>query len=329
MWAAVIILAQVFGPPQPGGQQDLDLCTGKTKSSREESIPACHRVVSKEVLDKKSIGKAYLLLARWADQPAGAISYLDQAIAQDPENGDYYGERGFQYHLLSDYDRALSEYEKGLALKSDSSYTHFVRALTFARKGEDARALADLDEAITIEPKHPEYYTNKAEIYLRQGATSEALAALDQGLKVKTDHANSYNVKAEVYRKLGDSDGELAALARLIALEPKLQRGLFQRALLYERLGRFDLAISDYDALLALDPDGNFYRERRAALLKSREESAPPPVPAVVVGDAPGKNKETSRGEAPLKKADRNAAALECRVYVPGANLTVAVPCAK
>ena len=142
MWAALIILAQVFGSPQPGGQQDLDLCTGKTKSSREESIPACHRVVSKGVLDKISVGKAYLLLARGAHKPGGAISYLNQTIAQDPENGDYYRERGFQYHLLSDYDRALSEYETALALKPGSSYTYFVRALTFTRKGEDARARA-------------------------------------------------------------------------------------------------------------------------------------------------------------------------------------------
>ena len=59
MWAALIILAQIFGPSQPGGQQDFDLCTGKTKSTREKSIAACQRVTFKEVLDKQSIGAAY------------------------------------------------------------------------------------------------------------------------------------------------------------------------------------------------------------------------------------------------------------------------------
>ena len=329
MWAALIILAQVFGPPQPGGQQDLDLCTGKTKSSREESIPACHRVVSNEVLDKKSVGKAYLLLARWADKPGGAISYLDQAIAHDPENGDYYGERGFQYHLLSDYDRALSEYETALALKPDSSYTHGVRAFTLEQKGDDAGALADLDKAIGIEPQEYAFYTSKADIYLRQGNNSAALAALDQGLKFNPDRVEIYSAKAEIYRKIGDEKGELAALNRLIEFKPG-ETGLFHRALTYERLGKLDLAITDYDALLALNPNGKFYRERRAALVKAREESAAPPVPAVVVDDAPGQSKEPARGAAPLKKADRNAApTLECRVYVPGANLTVAIPCAK
>ena len=58
MWVTLIILAQVFGPPQAGGQGDFDLCTGKTKGSREQSIAACHRVTFKEVLDKKSLGTA-------------------------------------------------------------------------------------------------------------------------------------------------------------------------------------------------------------------------------------------------------------------------------
>ena len=329
MWAALIILAHIFGPPQAGGQQDFELCTGKTKSTREESIAACHRVTFKEVLDKKSIGKAYLLLARWADKPAGAISYLDQAIAQDPENGDYYGERGFQYHLLGDYDRALSEHETALALNPDSSYTYGVRAFTLEQKGDDAGALADLDRAIAIEPQEYAFYTSKADIYLRQGDTSAALAALDQGLKFNPDRVEIYSAKAEIYRKIGDAKGELAALNCLIEFKPG-ETGLLHRALTYERLGRLDLAIADYDALLALDPHGKFYRERRAALLKARDEGAAPPVPAVVVGDAPGKSKEPARGAAPLKKADRNAApALECRVYVPGADLTVSVPCAK
>ena len=253
MWAALIILAHIFGPPQAGGQQDFELCTGKTKSTREESIAACHRVTFKEVLDKKSIGKAYLLLARWADKPAGAISYLDQAIAQDPENGDYYGERGFQYHLLGDYDRALSEHETALALNPDSSYTYGVRAFTLEQKGDDAGALADLDRAIAIEPQEYAFYTSKADIYLRQGDTSAALAALDQGLKFNPDRVEIYSAKAEIYRKIGDAKGELAALNRLIEFKPG-ETGLLHRALTYERLGRLDLAIADYDALLALDP---------------------------------------------------------------------------
>jgi len=319
MWAALIILAQIFGPPQPGGQQDFDVCTGKTENTPlEESIAACHRVVSKEVLDKKSIGEAYYTLAGGLD-PAKAISYLDQAIAHDPENGDYYGERGFEYHRLKDYDRALSEYEKALALNPRSSLAYSARARTLVEKGDDAGALADLDRAIAI-AQEPFLYTNKAEIYLRQGDTSAALAALDQGLKLNPDHAQFFQDKADVYRKLGDTKQEEAALTRLIALKPKEQLGILLRAFLYEKLGKADLAIADYDSLLGFDPDHKFYRERRAELLALKGGAPAGPAPKVIdaAGDAP-----------PATKAEDAAPELECRVYVPGAGITVSVRCAK
>ena len=319
MWAALIILAQVFGSSQPGGQQDFDVCTGKTESTPlEESIAACHRVVSKEVLDKKSIGEAYYTLAGGLD-PAKAISYLDQAIAQDPENGDYYGERGFEYHRLKDYDRALSEYEKALALNPRNP-PYLARAFTLVEKGDDAGALADLDRAIAIK-QEPFLYTNKAEIYLRQGRTSEALAALDAGITGDPKYVDLYYTKAEVYRTLGDNAGELAAFNRMLALQPQDRRALLGRALLYEKLRKPDLAIADYDTLFTLAPDEKFFRERRAKLAEMIAGGPEVPAPSIV---------EPGPDAPPAKKASRKRTSeLECRVYVPAANLTVSVPCAK
>ena len=121
-----------------------------------------------------------------------------------------------------------------------------------------------------------------------------------------------------MYRKLGDAKGEEAALTRLIALKPKDQYGILLRAFLYEKLGKADLAIADYDSLLGLDPDHKFYRERRAELLALKGGVPAGPAPKVIdaAGDAP-----------PATKAEDAPPELECRVYVPGANITVSVRC--
>lgn len=327
MWAALIILAQVLGPPQAGGQEDFDLCRGVTKGSQEETSAACHRVTANQVLSKKYIAAAYAILGLSAgnfptSNHAAAITYFTHAIAVDPDTADYYEQRGFHYSLLKDNDRALADFEKGLALKPDSARIFFVRALTLKEMGEDAHALADLDRAIALEPQEPTYYSIKAKIYLRQGKTAEALAMLDQGIAIKPDNAQFFQDKAEVYRKLGDAKGEEAALTRLIALEPKGEGGLIMRALVYEQLGKPDLALADYEALLAKSPDDAFYRKRRAALLEQKAGAPAAPAPRVIdpAGDAP-----------PAKKAAEGASPqeLDCRVYVPSAGITVSVPCAK
>ena len=142
MWAALIVIAQVLAAPLSGGQEDFDLCRGMTKGTREESIAACHRVITHQALGKKYIAAAYSILASFADNPAGAITNMDQAIALDPDIPYYYEQRGFQYSLLNDNDRALADFEKGLTLKPDDARIFFVRALTFKSMGEDTRALA-------------------------------------------------------------------------------------------------------------------------------------------------------------------------------------------
>ena len=152
---------------------------------------------------------------------------------------------------------------------------------------------------------------------------------LDQGIAIKPDHAQFFKDRADVYRKLGDAKGEEAALTRLIALKPKEQHGILLRAFLYEKLGKPDLAIADYDALLALAPD-KFYLERRTALLEAKGGAPAGPAPKVIdpAGDGPPV-KKAANGAPPAKKAEDAATELECRVYVPGAAITVAVRCAK
>ena len=218
-------------------------------------------------------------------------------------------ERGFQFSLLKDNDRALADYEKGLALKPDSARIFFKRALTFKEMGEDARALADLDRAIALEPQEPTYYSIKAQIYLRQGKTAEALAMLDQGIAIKPDHAQFFQDKGEVYRKLGDTKQEEAALTRLIALKPKGELGILLRAFLYEKLGKADLAIADYDALLALDPSpkNQFSRERRDLLAAAKGGSPAPPAPKVV---EPSDDSTAKKSEP---RPTRSSAACTCR----------------
>lgn len=320
MWAALIILAQLAGAPQPGGQPDLALCTGETQSEREQSIAACHRVVSNHVLDNKKVAHAYLILSRWASEPADAIPHLDQAIALDPDQAQLWGERGFQYHMLANYDRALADYEKALEIDPRNYYTLQMRAFTYQRRGEDARALADLDRAIAVDAKPPYAYTTKAEILAKQGKPSEALAVLDQGLVFNPHHSQIFQDKAKIFRERGDGDGELKALNGMLEFDPKSQLALLLRAMLYERLGKRALAIADYESILALNPSDKFSRERRDRLAAA-QDGGPAVAPPKVVEPGEGKGaKKSKRGAAPE---------LECRVYVPGAGITVSVACAK
>ena len=318
MWLAMIVITQTLAASPAGGEEDFKLCN---TGGREQSIAACQRVGDARILDAKSVGRAFVMLARWANDPNNAIPYLQKAIEAEPENGDTYGELGFQHHLLGDYDRALASYEAGLERKPDSTYTLLVRALTWTNKGDGTRALADLDRAIAIEPKVV-FYKVKAETLLRQGRNAEALATVEEGLKQDPKYTDLLYARAEIHRKTGDAAGELAALDRMLELVPHHIPALICRALLHERMSKPDRAIADYDALIALQPGEKFYADRRAELSQGKASGAAVPAPQVV-DEPPAAPSKVKRGAADARPAR------DCRVYIAAAALTVSVPCGK
>jgi tetratricopeptide (TPR) repeat protein len=314
MWAILIILAQI-GASQPGGPEDFELCKGRQDRSLEELDAACSRVIDDKLLDHASLAEAYRIRAIRADDAGRAIGYLDQAIALNPNNSTYYSDRGIRYGEKRDYNRAFADYDKALSVDPGDAYVYGARALTLFQKGDFARALADIDRAISMEPKEVIFPKLRGDIHVGQGDTQAAIADYDRAIEVDPKNLDAYRETAQIYHKRGDIEAEVGVLNRLINVAPADQYALFLRALAYEKLRKLDLAMKDYDALVALYPSNQFYNERRDELRKAKTGGGAPPVAPVVVDE------KSAQGVA--KKE------VDCRVFVPGANLTVVVPCAK
>jgi len=302
---------------------DFEICKGNRGGSLEEMIAACTRVIDNEVLDPASLAEAYRIQAIRAEADR-AIGYLDQAIALNPNNSTYYSDRGIKYGEKGDYDRALADYDKALSVDPGDAYVYGSRALTLFQKGDFARALADIDRAISMEPKEVFFPKLKGDIHAGHGDTQAAIVSYDRAIEVDPKKLDAYHAKAEIYHKRGDTDAEVGVLSRLVDVAPADPYGLFLRALAYEKLRKLDLALKDYDALVALDPSNQFYNERRDRLRIAKISGGPPPVAPVVVDEKP-----SAKGAARLPDAAKESERTDCRVFVPGANLTVVVPCAK
>jgi tetratricopeptide (TPR) repeat protein len=222
---------------------------------------------------------------------------------------------------------ALADYEKALIVQPDDAYVYASRALTLSQKG---RAIADVDKAISIEPKEPFFPKLKGDIHARHGDAQAAIASYDWAIELDPKSNGVYSDEADIYPKLGDTEREVAVLTRLIVVAPADQHGLFLRALAYEKLGKLDLAMKDSDALVVLNPSNQVYTERRDRLRKPKDGAGPLPVPPVVVDEAPPAKSVAQSPEAPApKEAERTPSKLNCCVFVPGANLTISVPCTK
>jgi tetratricopeptide (TPR) repeat protein len=64
----------------------------------------------------------------------------------------FYGFRGFAYENKGEWDRAIADYTKAIALEPKGASAYFSRGLAYETKGDKEKAIADLRKALEIRP---------------------------------------------------------------------------------------------------------------------------------------------------------------------------------
>lgn len=86
-----------------------------------------------------------------------AIAAIDEALRLQPNDPMLYLERGQRIMLIYEWDRALADYDRAIALAPDLPEAYYYRALLYASvpEGLDARraAIADLERYLTLAPE--------------------------------------------------------------------------------------------------------------------------------------------------------------------------------
>jgi 3-oxoacyl-[acyl-carrier protein] reductase len=94
-----------------------------------------------------------------ADQIRKARGHAD-AISSDLAKPDgahqeeHYA-HGFVYRAKADYDQAIADFSRAIALNPNSALAHYDRGLAYRAKADYDQANADFNRAIEIDPKMP------------------------------------------------------------------------------------------------------------------------------------------------------------------------------
>ncbi|MFC8672961.1 tetratricopeptide repeat protein [Streptomyces griseorubiginosus] len=168
---------------------------------------------------------------------------------------------------LHDYEAAIGDLDRALALEPDSPSAHSVRGEFHRALRHDDAALRDLDRGIALDPAHHFAWASRGALHLTRGDLRAARADLDRSLELNPDYVWALVRRARVWRGLGDPARRLADLDRAVALQPDWPWGRCERGDALRNAGRVEEALRDYDHVLALDPDyASAHASRGAAL---------------------------------------------------------------
>jgi tetratricopeptide (TPR) repeat protein len=200
-----------------------------------------------------------------------AIADYSEAIKLDPQYVNAFLNRGVAYDAKGDSDASAADFGRVIELKPDDPRAYYDRGYIRCWKKHDYDgAIADLSKAIALGNKDAPTYLYLALAYQGKKDYRHAIAHYDEGLKLSPNHAIALSYRGMSYQGLSDFDHALADYNAAIKADPRYAPAYANRGHLRRTAGEIDAAIADYDASLKLDPSANYVYVNRGSAYRAK-----------------------------------------------------------
>jgi len=191
-----------------------------------------------------------------------AISEFTIALSQGYKQPlEIYRVRAFIYYDEKNYDAALDDIRKGLALEpNDLRFLKGLGEINMDRKNFPA-ALEAFQKAAKVDPNDADVHYNMARAYFALGDTKAQGVAADLALSKGTRFpGEAFYLSADANQKQGNNTAAIDAYKKALNVKPDLFQAYVNLAEVYRNENRFDDAIAiSKQGLRAFPNDGRFY----------------------------------------------------------------------
>ena len=173
-----------------------------------------------------------------------AITEYKKVIALDPNSRIIYNKLGVAYSELKQYDAALDAYQKELALSPIAAEPHYNIGLVYLKQGNLLRAAEAFKRAIAIDPKWGDPYTGLGEVYLKQGNFEDAARTYKDAIRLNPKDASPVLGLGKTYIKQGHLDTAIPTIEKAIEIQVDNTEAHYQLAQIYIKRGEKEKAAS-------------------------------------------------------------------------------------
>ncbi len=156
-----------------------------------------------------------------AESMKRCIEQMEKSVALDPSSGEAHAGLGYWLVLARQYDKAVAEGERGMALEPNSAGVlhNYAAILTFVGRHEEAIPL--FREALRLNPRPPNSYYRQFGIALRDsGRYEEAITLQKKAIEREPNDTLAYIVLASSCQLAGREEEARAAAKELLRINP-------------------------------------------------------------------------------------------------------------
>jgi len=156
-----------------------------------------------------------------AESMKRCIELMEKSVALDPSSGEAHAGLGYWLVLARQYNKAVAEGERGMALEPNSAGVlhNYASILTYVGRREEAIPL--FREALRLNPRPPNAYYRQFGIALRDsGRYDEAIALQKKAIEREPNDTLAYIVLASSCQLAGREEEARAAAKELLRVNP-------------------------------------------------------------------------------------------------------------
>ncbi len=109
---------------------------------------------------------------------------------------------GNQYALIGEYDPAITEYKKAIALDPDNANTYENLAISYAKKADFSKAIKVMEKGILLSPEDAVKYSTLGVIYHASNQLQSALEQYKKSIRLNPGYGEMYYNIALIYKDL-------------------------------------------------------------------------------------------------------------------------------
>jgi serine/threonine protein kinase/predicted Zn-dependent protease len=215
-----------------------------------------------------------------------AVEDFTAAIEARPDAPEPYRDRAVIYwKMLKDFDAALEDWQRVIELGVNTPEAYYYLAEIYLGRRQYDLALPQLDKALALQANNMDALWDKAQVYLCQGKAKEALAVVNPMVeKLPRGTEEMLGARGDIYIRLNRLEEAAADYRRLIQLRPDLPEAYATLALIYQKQGQPGKAHECLDRMVAANlrlptaylRRGQFLRDRGkfAEAFKDSEQAA-------------------------------------------------------
>jgi tetratricopeptide (TPR) repeat protein len=182
-----------------------------------------------------------------------AIIWYDSAVKSQPQEADYYVNRGLAKKLSGDDEGALSDYKA--ALKINPTHELARHNLLTSKNKTAGKEGSLLDELIESNPSLPYPYAERAFERMEKKNWKGALEDYNEAIRIDSTNEEYILNRGIVKEKLKDFAGAHTDYSKALELKPDFEKAWLNRGNLLSRQNKLAEAIQDYTVAIFYYPD--------------------------------------------------------------------------